>query len=89
VPKTRTISRYFDAEMVRFFEAENVDSLAQAILDLYRRPEQCESLARRATERFGRSHTWSTHKQVYVGLVRELSRGARRRNVREPGSASD
>jgi glycosyltransferase involved in cell wall biosynthesis len=88
VPKTRTISRYFDAEMVRFFEAENVDSLAEAILDLYRRPEQCESLARRATERFGRSHTWSAHKQVYVGLVRELSKGAPRRNVRERGSAS-
>ena len=73
VPRTGTICRYFDAEMVRFFEAENADSLAEAILELYRAPELCARLARTATERFGRIYVWSEHKKLYTQLVRRLT----------------
>lgn len=73
VPRTGTICRYFDGEMVRFFEAENVDSLAEAILELYRDPELCERLARTAMERFGRIYVWREHKKVYTQLVHRLT----------------
>jgi len=75
VPRTGTICRYFDAEMVRFFEADNAESLAEAILELYEAPDLCESLAHAAAERFGRKYVWSEHKKVYTQLVAQLLGG--------------
>ena len=72
VPATGTICRYFDETMVRFFEAEDHVSLANALIDLYERPEVRYSLAEQATERFGRAHRWSEHKKIYLELVSEL-----------------
>jgi glycosyltransferase involved in cell wall biosynthesis len=69
VPRTGTIGRYFDDSMVEFFEAENVGSLARAIISLYRDPGKRTMLAQQATERFGRVYTWSRHKSVYISLV--------------------
>lgn len=72
VPVTGTISRYFDEKMVHFFEAENHVSLANALIDMYERPEYRRSLAKQATERFGHAHRWSEHKKIYLELVSEL-----------------
>ena len=72
VPATGTICRYFDESMVCFFEAENHESLANALVDLYERPEFRQSLAEQATERFGRAHRWGEHKKIYLELVSEL-----------------
>lgn len=75
VPKTGTIARYFDEEMVRFFEAENSSSLADAIMELYRDPAKRNRLAPQATERFGRIYSWSEHKKAYTNLVDRLLGG--------------
>jgi glycosyltransferase involved in cell wall biosynthesis len=72
VPKTGTISRYFDEDMVQFFEAENVDSLAEAIITLYRDPGKRTSLSNNATERFANVYNWSAHKKEYTTLVEHL-----------------
>jgi glycosyltransferase involved in cell wall biosynthesis len=72
VPKTGTIGRYFDNEMVEFFEAENVDSLAAAMIRLYRDPQHRASLARQATARFGSIYCWSEHRKIYTSLVTRL-----------------
>lgn len=72
VPRTRTIARYFDETMVEFFEAENVDSLADAIVRLYRDPERRSALARQATNRFGKTYCWSEQKKIYTSLVERL-----------------
>jgi len=90
VPKTGTISRYFDEEMVQYFEAENVNSLANAIIALYRDSDRRATLAPQATERFGRAHRWSVHKKVYTDLVGRLLQDQRswtRRSRRGPGAA--
>jgi glycosyltransferase involved in cell wall biosynthesis len=71
-PRTGTICRYFDAEMVEFFEADDEESLAAAMRNLYLDPTRRTRLAITATERFGRKYTWSEHKKVYVGLVQRL-----------------
>jgi glycosyltransferase involved in cell wall biosynthesis len=72
VPKTGTIARYFDEEMVQFFEAENSDSLSDAIIALYRDPEGRADLSRQATERFGNFYRWGEHKRTYTSLVEGL-----------------
>ncbi len=72
VPKTGTVSRYFDDDMVEFFEAENPASLAQSMLDLYRDRARRYEIAKNATERFGETHRWSEHKKVYTNLVDRL-----------------
>jgi glycosyltransferase involved in cell wall biosynthesis len=72
VPRTGTVGRYFDDDMVEFFAAEDVGALASAIRRLYEDPVRREKLAREATARFGRAHRWSTHKQVYLDLVSSL-----------------
>ena len=59
-------------QSLNFFDAEDVRSLADAIVDLYERPEFRRSLAEQATERFGRDHCWSNHKKIYLELVSEL-----------------
>lgn len=71
-PKTTTICRYFDDRMVCFFDAEDVDSLARAVLHLFEHPDVRRELAINANLRFGASHRWSEHKKVYVDLVRDL-----------------
>jgi glycosyltransferase involved in cell wall biosynthesis len=72
VPRTGTICRYFDAEMVQFFEAGDPASLAVAILALYRNPERRAMLAEAASSRFIARYKWSEHKRVYVDLVERL-----------------
>jgi glycosyltransferase involved in cell wall biosynthesis len=71
-PKTGTIARYFDDTMVEFFEAENVDALAKAIVRLRNDPQRCLALSQQATERFGAVYTWSRHRRVYTELVERL-----------------
>lgn len=71
-PRTGTITRYFDSEMVEFFEAENVDSLAEAMVRLYRDPARRAGLVAQANARFGNAHRWSEHKKVYTTLVARL-----------------
>jgi len=73
-PKTGTISRYFDEEMVQFFEAENVDSLAEAIVTLYRDSGKRTTLSQNATERFANLYNWSAHKKIYTNLIEKLIR---------------
>ena len=72
VPRTRTIERYFDDDMVHFFTAEDAGSLAQAILRLGQDPARRARLAQEATERFARRYTWSEHRKIYTDLVDSL-----------------
>lgn len=72
VPRTPTITRYFDEGMVEFFEAEDVASLADSMVRLYRDPARRLSLAAGAKTRFADVYRWSNHKLTYVNLVRGL-----------------
>ena len=71
-PRTGTIARYFDASMVEFFEAEDIDSLAAAILRLFQDPQRRASLAAEATRRFASAYRWSQHREEYTSLVKRL-----------------
>jgi glycosyltransferase involved in cell wall biosynthesis len=88
-PRTGTIARYFDENMVEFFEAENVTSLADAILRLHRDPARRASLAEQATLRFAKTYRWSEHKKVYTTLVSRLLDAAAGRDFVSAAVADD
>lgn len=78
VPRTTTVLRYFDEDMVCFFEAEDPASLADALVALARDPARRRALSDTAMQRFGHRYTWARHKQVYTDLVARLLREAGR-----------
>ena len=71
VPRLRTIQYYFDDGMVSYFEPENVDSLAEAILNLYENPLKREAQAREARKFIDR-YGWENHQLDLVNLYRNL-----------------
>lgn len=75
VPKTTTIARYFDDDMVRFFAADSADSLAKAISELHNHPQKRRQLAQNAAARFLSRYRWREHKFVYINLVNHLLSG--------------
>lgn len=75
VPATGTIRRYFDAEMVEFFEAEDVESLAAAIRRLRDDAARRQHLVRESQDRFCSRYRWSRHRLEYVDLVENLIAG--------------
>ena len=72
VPRLRAIEYYFTDDMVAYYEPENVDSMADAILSLYRdegkRKKQAESAMA-----FLRKYGWESHQNDLLDLYRKLS----------------
>jgi glycosyltransferase involved in cell wall biosynthesis len=62
---------YFNNSVVRFFEANNEKSLAEAMLQLIQHPEQRQELVQNARE-FIKDYTWEKNKGVYLDLVDKL-----------------
>jgi len=67
-----TIDRYyFNDSVVKFFEANDEKSLAEAMLQLIKHPEQRQELVRNARE-FIKDYTWDKNKGIYLDLVDSL-----------------
>jgi glycosyltransferase involved in cell wall biosynthesis len=71
VSRTRIDTYYYDDNVVRFFESENVEALAQAILELARNQDMRERLSKNGRE-FVARNSWDTKKQEYLHLVDRL-----------------
>ncbi len=71
VSRTRIDSYYFNDSVARFFEPENVDDLAGAILDLIEDPEKRTAFSSRALEFVG-EFSWDRRKNEYLSLVDRL-----------------
>ncbi len=71
VPRLKTIQYYFTEDMVSYFEPENVDSLADAILGLYndehKRIKQAQT-AKKFLDKYG----WENHQMDLVNLYKKL-----------------
>jgi len=74
VPRLRAIQYYFDENMATFFEPENLDSLADAILSLYGSRARRELQAREA-RCFLDHYGWETHQSELIDLYKSLKRG--------------
>ncbi len=71
VPRLKAIEQYFSDDMVCYFEPENVDSMASAILKLY----QDKSLRREQAEKakaFLAQYGWEKHQVDLINLYREI-----------------
>jgi glycosyltransferase involved in cell wall biosynthesis len=67
-PRLEIIRRYFDERMVKYYEPEDVDGLAQCIVELYKAPHERERLARDAS-RFYQRHNWTNQAERYLSLL--------------------
>lgn len=71
VPRLKAIQYYFTDDMVSYFEPDNIDSLCQAILnlfnDVHRRKSQAEK-AKIFLDRYG----WGKHKLDLINLYRDI-----------------
>jgi glycosyltransferase involved in cell wall biosynthesis len=71
VPRLKTIEHYFRDDMVTYYEPEQVESLADAILHLYRHDELRRHQACRAREVL-RQYGWQRQGQELVAMYRSL-----------------
>ncbi len=70
-PRLKTIQYYFSEEMVRYFEPEDVDSLAEAILDLYHNESKRTNQAK-AAKGFIEKYGWEKQQMGLINLYKEL-----------------
>ena len=73
VTRTQTIERYFDEKIVKYCEAGNADSFADAVAELYGNSDLRQSMSSKCRE-FGDQWNWSNEKQEYLKVVGELLR---------------
>lgn len=67
-PRLGVIERYFDETMIRYYEPENVEQMADSIVELFHDKEERERLARRASN-FYRIHSIEAQSQRYLELL--------------------
>ena len=67
-PRLPIIQSYFDEETLAYYEPENVDDMARAIVELYRSPETRVLLAQKAAQ-FYKSHSWKVQGEQYMTLL--------------------
>ena len=71
-----TIKAHFGAGEVKYFEAGNAESLAEALLDVARNPKDAATRAAAARLRYDKEYDWSVNSQGYVATLARL-RGSR------------
>lgn len=67
-PRLEVINRYFDETMVRFYEPENVEQMAAAIVELFHKRDERERQARAASE-FYQKHNPQAQADLYLHLM--------------------
>jgi glycosyltransferase involved in cell wall biosynthesis len=67
-PHLQVIARYFDDTMVRYYEPENVEEMADAIVELFNDREERERLARTAST-FYQRHNIEAQGNLYLDLL--------------------
>jgi glycosyltransferase involved in cell wall biosynthesis len=67
-PRLEVIGHYFTDTMLRYYEPENVDQMAAAIVDLYRNRTERERQAKAALD-FYRQHNIQAQAEAYLDLL--------------------
>ncbi len=67
-PRLEVIKRYFDESMIRYYAPENVEEMAEAIVDLYGNAAERSRLAQAATD-FYRVHNIQVQAKTYLELM--------------------
>jgi glycosyltransferase involved in cell wall biosynthesis len=77
-PRLSVISRYFDDTMVRYYEPENVEQMADSIVELFHDQKDRERLARMAST-FYEKHNFKAQADRYLDLLTTSGVGLRAR----------
>jgi len=72
VSRTKIDSLYHSELTVRFFDSDDADNLAEAILSLHADPAQRKQLAANALE-YMAENNWDTKKETYLAIVDRLT----------------
>ncbi len=64
-PRLEIIQTYFDEQMIKFYEPENVEDLARCIVEMYGSPAERKSLADRASTFFS-TRSWKIQGETYL-----------------------
>lgn len=72
VARTTAISSYFDERMVKFFKPDDVDELADCIIELYNNPGQRQKLSE-GIRRFNEHYNWEKQSAAYLQVVDQLA----------------
>ncbi len=72
VARTSVVSHYFSEDTVEFFNAEDVEDLADRIRKLYRDKARREQLARNS-EKFNSVYNWPRQRDAYVRFVERVA----------------
>jgi len=67
-PRLEVIMRYFDESMIKYYAPENVDEMAEAIVDLHGNAAERSRLAQAATD-FYRIHNIQVQAKTYLELM--------------------
>lgn len=70
-PRTKGIMDYFDENSLLFFEAGNVDSLADRIVNAYRDPSRCQYVLNRGLNIYN-NHRWELYKKRLIDVVNNI-----------------
>lgn len=73
-PRLEVISYYFDEAMIRFYEPENVEQMADAIVDLFHKSDERERQAH-AASRFYQGHNPQVQADLYLHLMSRSETG--------------
>jgi len=71
VPNTTIDKYYFNDSVVRFFQANDDESLAAAMLEMIQNPQARQEIVRNAHE-FIKAYTWDKNRSIYLNLVNAL-----------------
>ena len=67
-PRLKIIERYFDEDMLMFFEPGDHEDLARCICELYQHKERRCSLVQKS-QNFVQEHNWSSQMEKYLHLI--------------------
>ena len=69
--RLQAVQAYFGEDVLRFFEPDNPQSLAEAILDVYYHPDKRQALVENS-QRLYNQYKWENQKEVYLSVYRAL-----------------
>jgi len=70
--RTQGVLNYFDDSSIMYFEPENPEDMARAILNIYNNPEKARQLVING-QKICQKYQWETEKKKYIRLIERLS----------------
>jgi glycosyltransferase involved in cell wall biosynthesis len=71
ISRLQSVSSYFDEDSMYYFEPDNPEDLANAIIDLYRHPNKRQTLVTNAQKLY-ESYQWDKQAEIFINAYQSL-----------------